>query len=124
MLAEAGRQRRGVGGGDDNNNKTKMGRGRRRVSEAEVAAVRWRWQQGGGGGGSMVVATAALWGLCGNGDGRAAAGRAKPPWPLAAADSTSGQAPSANTNTLKQAPIEIMLKQPETYLTFNNRMDF
>ncbi len=49
-----------------------------------------------------------------------AAGQAKPMWPLPAVDLTSSQAPSANVNVLKQAPREIMLKQPETYLTFSN----
>ena len=71
------------------------------------------------------MATEALQRLRGDGGGSAAAGRAKPPRPLPAADSTSGQAPSANANALKQAPRgrEIMLKQPVTYLTFSDRLD-
>ena len=76
------------------------GRGRRRLSKAEVTAAWRKWQQRGGGG----VATEALRRLCSNGSGSAAAGRAKPPQPLPAVDLASGQAPSANANTLKEEP--------------------
>jgi hypothetical protein len=94
------------------------------VSKAEVATAGWRWQQRVGGGGRVAVAMAAMQRLCGNGSGSAAAGQAEPPRPLPAADSSSGQAPSANVNAQKQAAREIMLKQPNTYLTFSNILDF
>ena len=101
------------GSGDSAAATATTGRGRRRVSEAEVAAARWRWWQRDSGNGSTAEASRQRRWQRGSRVGQTAAA-------LAGRGFDQRCAQSANANALKQAPRKIMLKQPETYLTFSN----
>ncbi len=117
--ATTARATRQQGSGDSAAAAATTGRGRRRVSEAEVAAARWRWRQRVSGDGSTAEALRQRRWQHSSRVGQtnaALAGRGF--------DQRSSAVRSANVNALKQAPRKIMLKQPETYLTFSNIIDW